>query len=295
LSDEVSAGGHRQRRSPQPDRLALVLHSIAMSRLTCGLYLALAACGGGGGFPDAPPGDGPGPTGTFSATWTVVDQNNQPLSCDRIAALTMTVLVHNLAVEGGLPEAFSCSTGMGKSSGYPPGNYEMDFELSGTFGTLARGVKQAPVRIEANTNLDLQPVTFQVEALGGVALKFSAGKPGGNCGATNVNGAGITGVSITLTHNGDGTCEPVTFTITDGATQPGGTYTVNCTTPVVRGCIESDQTITATSIPADSYTIRIRGATAGPQCWVNNDSIQVPPLNKLLIRTLNLAQQASGC
>jgi hypothetical protein len=266
-----------------------------MSRLSCGLYFVVAACGGGGGFPDARPADSAGPTGTFTVSWTVNDQNKQPISCDRIAGQTMTVLTHNLSVEGGATEPFSCNTGMGKSQGLQPGPYEMDFELTGTFGTLARAPRQAPVRIEANTNIDLAPVTFEVEALGGVALKLSAGKPGGNCGATNANGAGISGVSISLSHNSDGTCEPITFTITDGATQPGGSYTVNCTTPMVRGCIEADQTITATSIPSDSYTIRIRGATAGPQCWVNDDSIQVPPLNKLLIRTLNLAQQASGC
>ena len=79
--------------------------------------------------------------------------------------------------------------------------------------------------------------------------------------------------------------------------ESGGTYTVNCATPVVRGCIEADQTITATSIPSDSYTIRVRGLITGKQCWLNMDSIQVPPLNKLLIRTLNLAQQTQtpGC
>jgi hypothetical protein len=267
-----------------------------MSRLTCGLYLALAACGGGGGFPDARPPDSAGPTGTFSVSWTVNDQNNQPIACDRIAAQTMTVLAHDLSVIGGVPEAFSCSTGMGQSQGLQPGTYEMDFELTGTFGDLARGMKQAPVQIDANTNVELAPVTFQVEALGGVALKLSAGKPGGNCGA-KPNGAGIEQMSITLTHNSDSTCEPVTFTITDGATQPGGSYTVNCATPVVRNCIEADQTITATSIPSDSYTIGVRGIITGKQCWLNMDSIQVPPLNKLLIRTLNLGLQTQtpGC
>jgi hypothetical protein len=268
-----------------------------MSRLTCGLYLAFAACGGGGGFPDARPPDSAGPTGTFSVSWTVNDQNHKPISCDRIAAQTMTVLVHNLEVEGGLPEAFTCGTGMGMSQGFQPGTYEMDFELSGTFGTLARGIKQAPVQIEPNANVELDPVTFEVEAIGGVVLKVSAGKVGGNCGAQNANGAGIEQVSITLTHNSDGTCAPITFTISDGATQLGGTYTVNCTTPVVRGCIESDQTISAQGIASDSYTIKIRGLITGKQCWLNMDTIQVPPLNKLLIRTLNLAQQTQtpGC
>lgn len=264
-----------------------------MSRLTYGLYLALVACGGGGGFPDARPDLPAGPTGTFAVSWSVTDQNNQPISCERVAAQTMTVLTHDLAVEGGLTEPFSCSTGMGKSQGLEPGTYEMDFELAGTFGTVATGTKQAPVEIAANAETQLAPVVFQVEALGSVALKVSAGSAG-NCGAA---GAGIDQMSITLTHNSDGTCEPVTFTITDGMTQPGGTYTVSCATPVLRGCIETDQTITAMNIPSDSYTITIRGLITGKQCWLNMDSIQIPPLNKLLIRTLNLAQQTQtpGC
>jgi hypothetical protein len=257
-----------------------------MSRLGFVLYLALAACGGGGGFPDGRPADSPGPTGTFSVTWTVSDQNNQPISCDRIAAQTMTVLTHNLAIEGGLTEPFSCSTGMGKSQGLAPGNYEMDFELAGTFGVVARGAKQAPVRIDANSNVELAPVTFQVEALGGVVLKLSAG--GGNCGAS---GAGIDQMSMTLRHNSDGTCEPITFMISDG-TQ----YTVNCTTPTLRSCIEDTETMTATNIPSDSYTIGIRGLVNGKECWQNMDTIQVPPLNKLLIRTLNLGKTTTpGC
>ncbi|HEY5926252.1 MAG TPA: hypothetical protein VIV11_31420 [Kofleriaceae bacterium] len=262
-----------------------------------GLYLVFAACGGGGGFPDAGPGDGAGPTGTFSVSWTVNDQNNLPLSCDRIAAQAMTVLTHNFAFEGGATQVFTCATGMGMSQGLEPGRYEMDFELSGTFGSLARAAKQAPVDIKPSANVELMPVAFQVEALGGLALKLATGKAGGNCGAANQGGAGIDEVSITLSHNSDGSCEPITLVISDGATQTGGSYTINCTTPVVRGCIEADQTLTATGVESDSYTIRIRGLITGKQCWLNMDTIQVPPLNKVLIRTLNLAQQTQtpGC
>ena len=109
-------------------------------------------------------------------------------------------------------------------------------------------------------------------------------------------GAGIDQVSIALSHNSDGTCEPITLTISDGATQLGGAYTINCATPVLRGCVEADQTITATGVPADAYTIRIRGFVQSKQCWLNMDTIQVPPLNKVLIRTLNLAvQPIMGC
>lgn len=271
-----------------------------MSRLVCGLSLVLAACGGGGGFPDAAvAGDAAaGPTGTFSVSWSVTDQNNQPITCERVAAQSMTVLTHNLAIEGGQTQPFTCSTGTGTSQALEAGTYEMNFELAGIFGIVSTGTKQAPVEIKANENIELAPVAFQVEALGGMALRLNSGKGGAtpNCGAAP-NGAGIDQVSITLNHNSDGTCEPITITISDGATQTGGTYTVNCTTPVLRGCIESDQTLTATNVPSDSYTIRIRGMIGTKACWVNMDSLQIPPLQKLLIRTLNLAQQTQtpGC
>jgi hypothetical protein len=261
-----------------------------------GLCLVLAACGGGGGFPDAPSVDDTGPpTGTFSVAWSVVDQNSQPLSCDRIAGQTMTVLTHNLAVAGGATQPFSCSTGMGTSEALVTGTYEMNFELAGTFGLLARGPEQVPVEIRANEKTELAPVTFQVEALGGLDLKLATGKAGGNCGPVANGGAGITTVSITLTHNSDGTCQPLQLSISNnGMGTGGGTYMVNCTNPVERACIEADQSITAVGAPSDSYTIRVRGKVGATVCWSNSDTIQVPPLSGVLTRTLNLAQQP-GC
>ena len=268
-----------------------------MPRLSCSLYLALAACGGGGGFPDAKPPDSAAPTGTFSVSWSVLDQNNQPITCDRIAGQAMTVLEHNLAFASGDTQIFSCATGMGMSQGIVPGTYEMGFELSGTFGTLAMGTKQNGVLIDAQQNTELAPVTFQVTALGGVGLKIASGKSGGNCGATNAGGAGIDQMSITLKHNSNGACEPLILNISDGATQTGGTYMIDCTTPVLRGCIEADQVLSAANIPSDSYSITVKGMIGGKACWLNGDSIQVPPLNNTLIRTLFLAQQTStpGC
>jgi hypothetical protein len=254
------------------------------------LVTALAACGSGGGFPDARPPDGPGPTGTFSLAWSVVDQDGAPITCDEIAAQTMTVLSHNLAFDGGQTQPFTCSTGMGTSQGLTPGIYELDFELGGTFGLYARGEKQTGIQIDANANTELAPVTFEVDARGGLELKLDTGNANGNCST----GAGITQVSIALSHSSDGRCEPITLTISAGAMSPGGTYTVNCAAPVDRACIDTDQTITASNVPSDSYTIRVHGKVGGNVCWTNSDTIQVPPLQQVLMRTLNLAQ-LPGC
>jgi hypothetical protein len=176
------------------------------------------------------------------------------------------------------------------------GPYDLNFELSGTFGLLARGAAQFNVNIPAGTNTEIAPVTFQVEALGGLALNLSSGKVGGNCGAANAGGAGIDGVTITLTRNSDVACAPLALTIAQGATQPGGSYMIDCTTPVVAPCIEADQTITASGIASDAYTIHIKGRIGSKDCYINNDGVQVPPLQKTLTRQLNLAAQAiAGC
>src|SRR5688500_7320230 len=166
-----------------------------MSRFA-GLYTVLAACGGGGGFPDAAPSDDARPSGTFSVAWSVVDQDNQPISCERIAGQVMTVIGRNLAHASGQTHPFTCSTGMGTSQGLVPGDYEFDFELTGTFGLLATSARQAPVEDRAGANTELAPVTFQIEPVGNLALGVATGKAGGNCGAIDADGAGIEQVSI---------------------------------------------------------------------------------------------------
>lgn len=256
----------------------------------------LAACGGGGGFPDAKELDA-SPTGMFSATWSVVDQDSQPLSCERIAGQTMTVLAHNKAFDGGSTQIFTCSTGMGTSQAIIAGDYNFDFELGGAVGLLAKATSQTNVAIPAGTTTPLAPLTFQVQATGAIELKLDSQKSGGNCGAATA-GAGIAAVVITLNSTSNGSCLPVTLTISDGASQPGGTYTIDCGTPQSFGCIESDQTITASGLPSDGYTIHVRGLnSSATACWLNDDLIQVPPLDKTLQRTLNLTQQTqtTGC
>jgi hypothetical protein len=254
--------------------------------------LFVAACGGGGGFPDAGPPDA-AETGRFSLAWSVVDQDNAPLACDRIAAQSMTVLTHNKEFEGGSTEIFTCKDGEGTSEAVLAGTYDLDFELAGTFGTLARGAEQKNVVVPPDGTVQLDPVTFQVKALGGMALELSSGASGGNCAATGANGAGITSFTITMNHTGDQTCAPLTLNISAGANQGASTYTINCTTPVVAGCIENDQIITASGVDSDGYTLHIKG-TSGADCYLNDDMVQVPPLDLVLSRTLNLVMQTGG-
>jgi hypothetical protein len=256
------------------------------------------ACGSGGGFPDAPLPDTP-PTAQFSLSWSVIDQDSQPLACSRIGGPTMTVLAHNKAYDGGNAEAFSCSSGMGTSQAVYAGTFDLDFELSGVFGLLARAPSQLSVDIPVGSVTPLQPLVFQVEALGSLALKLSSGASGGNCAAAGSGGAGITAVSISVTRNSDGTCIPMSFAVGAGASTAAGTYATDCTTPAdySGGCIESDQVLSVASVPSDAYTVHVRGKIATTNCWTNNDFIQVPPLQKTLTRTLNLAHDlvTPGC
>ena len=108
-------------------------------RLVVGLGLlgGFAACGSGGGFPDARAIDAPPPTGTFTLDWSVSDANGQAITCDQVGGQTVTVLAHNRAFEGGETEPFICSTLMGQSPGLAPGIYDFMFELDAASGRLA--------------------------------------------------------------------------------------------------------------------------------------------------------------
>jgi hypothetical protein len=274
---------------------AAMIGQAPMLRAAFAVALA-SGCGNSGGFPDAPVPDAP-PTATFSLTWSVVDETDQPVDCDRIAASAMTVITHNRAFDGGETQLFGCDTGMGQSQNVTAGFYDLDFELSGSFGLLAKGTPLRNVEIPKNTNTVLDPVVFKVQDDGGLALELASNRSGGNCTAPT-GGAGIDAFSIGVTRTSDNSCIPVTFAISAGATKGAGTYTTTCPeSNYAGGCIESDQTLTVTSMPSDNYRIRVRGKIGGTNCWLNNDTIQVPPLGQTLTRTLNLAYQmgTAGC
>ncbi len=277
--------------------------SIKVMSVVRGLVLSaawLAGCGSGGGFPDAPPIDSPKPPGTFDLAWKVTDSSGAVITCDQIGAQTVTVLTRNRAIQGGSTEVFTCGTGAGTSGPLIAGTYDMDFELSGIGGAIGTGViatspAQMGIVISSGGKVELTPLTFAVDATGGLKLNLASNKPGGNCGTIVNNGAGITAMSLILQHTGTGTCEPVTFTYPSNGTQPGGTYTVSCTSPNIAPCLESNQTLSASNVPSGAYQIHVRGKIGTSNCWNNDDSISIPPLARDLIRTLNLGAAASPC
>lgn len=250
------------------------------------------ACGGGGGFPDAPPASDALPNGTMSLDWSLVKMaDGTPVSCDQVGAVTVTLVLRNRGFQGGFTEVFSCNTKKGTTALIPIGTYDVNFELTGVSGLITTASEQMGLVVQKNADTVLGPVTFTVNAVGAFDLRIDALKAGGNCATVTNNGAGINGMTITLNHASGGACEPATLMI-------GNTpYTINCTTPAQAGCIEKTTPVTVTSLPSDNYQIHIRATQGGPTtCFVNDDSIRVPPNGMSLMRTLNLAGTGgTGC
>ena len=247
--------------------------------------IVTVACGGGGGFPDAGPTGDAARGGTLSLGWSLVKMaDGTPISCDQVGALTVTLVLRNRAMQGGFTEVFSCNTRMGTTPAVPAGTYDVNFELSGVNGLISTSAEQRGLVVTAGNTTALAPVTFTVNAIGALDLRIDALDAGGNCGG----GAGITDVTITLNHASGGACEPVTLSI------GGAPYTINCNAPQSVGCIEKTTAITATNVPTDNYVIHIRGSAPG-KCFVNDDSLRVPPNAMTLTRTLSLAETATAC
>ncbi|HET7502311.1 MAG TPA: hypothetical protein VFK02_14935 [Kofleriaceae bacterium] len=267
---------------------------------TASLLVALASlagssgCGDDGGFPVDAPIDAPG-HGSVSLAWALTDLNGLPILCDQVGASTVTLELRTHGQATGAVDSFSCTNSPSTSRPLVPGTYDISFELHGPGVTLATALDQLGVVIEDGKDTPLAPITFIVDADGGLALSLTSPPATSNCASVAMGGAGITGMTITLLH-ASGTCEPVTFVRTRGGTTLAP-YTVNCSSPAVATCIENDETLTVPSLPSGPYFIHVRGKVGAVDCWKNDDSLQVPAQSTSLVRTLNLAFQAgtTGC
>jgi hypothetical protein len=252
---------------------------------------ALAACGDDAGFPDAPPLDGPPPGGTLSLRWSIVDQDGEPLTCQRIGAQAVTLTLRSRAISGGQTEVFGCDIEAGTTPVLAVGEYEVGIELVGTppAGTLDTIETVEGIVVESENNTPLDPAVFTVNATGNLALTVNANIAGGNC----AGGAGITSMTLAMRESPGGACFPVTFNISAGTTSgaPASTYmATSCDAPVAGPCIETDQVVTVTGIPTNSYQLAVRGNIDATSCFQNNDVLAVPPAMATLTRTLNLGR-----
>jgi hypothetical protein len=254
-----------------------------------------AGCGDDGGFPtDAAAPDGSA-HGNVSLAWSLVDPGGQPITCDQVGASTVSVALRARGTLAGAVDSFSCNNSPTTSRALDPGTYDVTLELHAGATTLATVPEQRGIVIVDGMTTPLAPVTFVVDASGSLVVSLASPPATTNCGAPSMMGAGIDGVTITLTQAGGG-CAPVTFVHTkNGAPLPP--YTVSCSSPAVAACIESDETLTVPTLASGPYTIHVRGTIGGVECWKNDDALQVPALGKPLTTTLNLALQPAtpGC
>jgi hypothetical protein len=236
------------------------------------------------------------PMGTVSLAWSIVDLAGQPVSCDQVGAATVFLQFRDPRILSSPVESFSCQNSPSTSHPLDPGTYNITFELHGANLSAVTAPMQTSVVVAPGRDTALAPITFVVDAKGTLVLALAAPSPlTSNCKPTGMMGAGITGTTITLVHTGDG-CAPVTFVRTRGATMLGS-YIVNCTSPAVTTCIENDEQLTVSGIPSGPYTIHVRGKVGAVDCWVNDDSFQVPAQGKTLNQMLNLVSQTgtTGC
>lgn len=261
--------------------------------LGAALATVVAACGDGGGFPDAPVIDSPPANGAFSMMWTISDTGAQVIPCDRVGAQSVTAILHERSFAGAFPEAFTCGTGMGSAS-LAPGIYDIQFELAAPSGLLATATEQRGVQIESGQTTALAPLAFTVDATGALDLGLDAIATGDNCADTASGGAGITSMTITLEDDADA-CTPLTFAVSAGATGTAGTYVVDCASPATIGCLHADQRLTVAGVPSGNHQIHVVGNTGTTSCWRNDDSFAIPPLGATLTRTLNLVEAMTGC
>lgn len=227
----------------------------------------------------------------MSLRWSIVDQNGEALTCQRIGAQTVTLVLRSRAISGGRTEVFGCDILAGTTPVLPIGEYEVGIELIGTppVEILDTSPTQTEIVVASENNTPLEPVVFTVNATGALALTVNANVPGGNC----EGGAGITGMSLAMRQSPGGTCYPVTFNISAGATsgKPAATYVANnCDLPVLGPCIENDQTVTVSGVDTNNYQLAVRGSIGATPCFQNNDVLMVPPIGATLTRTLNLGR-----
>jgi hypothetical protein len=217
------------------------------------VILVALACGSGSCGDDAPP---PPRSHTVSLSWRVTDLSDVELACDRIDARSVTVTFTRLRTgESLLPAMFDCASKTGTRL-LEEDDYLIGFELADPFGTL---VTLPPKRYSITAATAIEEAKLRLDPFGDLEMTLETPQQA-NCSA----GSQITGMTIEMYRSG-GACQTSTLAI-----EPSTTYTINCTSPNVTGCIEKDRRVTATHFPADEYRIRVVALQGANPCWVHD-------------------------
>jgi hypothetical protein len=234
--------------------------------------------------------------GSIAFTWSITDLAGVELNgtrsqqCDKVGATRVILTATKLGGASRDLDPFSCDSGQATQA-LDLGVYNFTFALHGFENgkdLLITSLGRSQVNVTAGAPVSVDPIKFPINAKGGLQLTLLAGTSG-NC----LGGAGITGLQISLAHDGgpgDTACEPVVF-----ALSTGGTFDArSCSSPAAQGCVDAGVTLTAPSLPSGPYLIQVIGKKLSTICWTNNDSFSVPSQGRMLTRVLNLAREP-GC
>jgi hypothetical protein len=123
----------------------------------------LAACGSGGGFPDAFKAPPPPDPGTFAMSWTLADGSGAPVTCAAASASTVHVAIVDEAGGAQFTSNFDCGLTEAVSGSLPVGTYDLSFALDGVT-VITTAPAQMGVVISSDQTTSIAVVAFVVPA-----------------------------------------------------------------------------------------------------------------------------------
>jgi hypothetical protein len=126
------------------------------------LIALVAACGGGGGFPDAHPFQDAALPGTFRLDWSLQDSSMAPVTCTDAMATEVLVVVRNDVTNDTFSQPFQCDLLTSISGPLPIGSYDMTITLQGSSGAITQAPDQDPVAIKSQMTTLLSRVLFTI-------------------------------------------------------------------------------------------------------------------------------------
>lgn len=126
------------------------------------LAVVVAACGSGGGFPDAPRAPDAAHPGTFTMSWTINSMaSGMTESCMQAGATQVLVgLSEEAPGTNAFSQPFSCTLGSAASGSITAGTYDFTFALTGASGVIAMGAPQMGITIQSDKTAQVMPVVF---------------------------------------------------------------------------------------------------------------------------------------
>jgi len=250
---------------------------MTRTALTLTAVLALG-CGGGGGSPDASTAPDAASKGTLSFTWSVSDPSSNPLACEDVGGLTVTVTATPAIGGFAQIDSFACPNASGTTRGLDPADYNLAFRLSALSGALATDVVMNGVTVNAGQDSALGNVAFEVVPSGGFHFTVDAGSDP-NCDDVASGGAGITALEMELHDDGDN-CVATDFCVgdTDTATagcQGGTTYSNDCA-GATTACVDDTTAISVAGVVSGTHHLVLTGWRDLDACFARDSQIVIP-------------------